>query len=615
VQVRRILIRTAVAAGLLAALGAGAMATLLILAPAPVIEWYAAHALGRSLSLGAVRLDWRRGLSVEIRDLHLANADWAREPDMLHIDYLSAEVDLDALWDGVLRFRRLRLEKPVLTLERGPGEARNWRFGAKPSPSRGGLALIPKNRTQFPTLLDFAIHDGRIVLRAPDRPDLRIDFYNLAIRSSGDDQPVQLTVDGAYNRATMRLNGETASFDELRRADRPFRTAFQISTVPGHVSFDGTMGEPVDFDGVKGSLQIEAQNLGDLLKVFGADTAAPFAATLNGTLDKTGEHWQVSAAKGRLASSEFADGTLALDEGPRGGADRIKVGLDFDRLYLNALLAGNGSNTPVSLRPDEHPGAVFDARISAKQVVYGALPLGAARLEVRTRPGEVALDNSSVTFAGGTVDLAGTLRAVPQGGRIDARATLAGIDIARLMSPGDQAEKQITGKVDGRLVLSATAPTTEEALKTANGEAVFAMNEGQVSRDLLEKASTDLRALFRRGEGRAQLSCLLGVVDLHDGVAAIAPVRLRTTETTLIGAGRADLAKDRLDAIIKAAGGSTSVFALKVPLRVSGPFDKLTVKPYLGAEPPYLGAALKSDPLRALSVDLQQFAERSACLK
>jgi AsmA family protein len=136
---------------------------------------------------------------------------------------------------------------------------------------------------------------------------------------------------------------------------------------------------------------------------------------------------------------------------------------------------------------------------------------------------------------------------------------------------------------------------------------VVSMLDGRVARDLVEKATTDLRTLFRKGEGWIPVVCLLGVVDMHDGIAMIAPLRLRTSDTTVSGGGRADLSTERLDLSIRAEGESPGLLALHVPLRISGRFDAPEITPTTSpARPNAAGAG-------ALAPKLAQLAEHNPC--
>jgi uncharacterized protein YhdP len=138
------------------------------------------------------------------------------------------------------------------------------------------------------------------------------------------------------------------------------------------------------------------------------------------------------------------------------------------------------------------------------------------------------------------------------------------------------------------------------------------MTGGRVTRDLLEKASTDLRSLFRKGEGAVPIACLLGVLTLRDGVATIAPLRLRTPDATLIGGGQIDLVRQRVDLTVKSQN-EASVFALGVPLHVTGGFGKIGVAPAVGGSA-WLDAPELNEPARRLPPPLQPLATRNPCL-
>ncbi|MBV8538365.1 MAG: AsmA family protein [Alphaproteobacteria bacterium] len=587
---------------------AGTAAVLVSLYPQPLIEYYAARSLDRRLSFGSLKLGWGNPVTIEARDIRLSNASWAPEPDMFRADYLSGAVDTDALWRGVLRFRRLRVEKPVVLLERGPDNARNWRFPGSGGSAKGGFAVVPKNRTQFPILLNFVMRNGAVILRSPDRHDIRVDFYDFGIRAPADDKPAQLTVDGAYNGAALRLNADTESFVQLRDGTTPFGVSVSIAAAPGSIDFKGTLQEPVDFDGARGTLEVDAQNIGDLLKIFGAGLQAAFPLRLAGPFEKTGDHWQITHGDGHLPAGNF-NGDVTLDEGARGQPDGVGLNLAFDRLDVSTLLAGNqGSGKPMSLQPDPSPGALFDATVAAQSLVYNQLRLNDVKAHGRTRPGDITVDAVTFNFAGGTVEADASAHGTETGGAVALKATAAALDAGQLvaMLGGDKGE--LSGKLDARVGLDMQGETAADGLKHSHAQAALAMVEGRVSRDLIERASTNLLTLFRAGEGDAPLSCLVGVAEMKDGVVEVGPLRLRTPTTTFVAGGQADLITDRVDLNIRSSGGG--LFALKLPLQIAGSFQKLNAKPLLGSAPP-----IRETPDHDLPPGMRGLIEHNPCLR
>jgi hypothetical protein len=134
------------------------------------------------------------------------------------------------------------------------------------------------------------------------------------------------------------------------------------------------------------------------------------------------------------------------------------------------------------------------------------------------------------------------------------------------------------------------------------------MIDGKVSRDVLEKASVDLRTVFRKGEGMSAVKCLLGVAAVKNGVAQISSLVLRTPEATLTGGGTIDLLKNSVDLTIRSDPKSTGFFALDIPIRISGALSAPNAAPDSKSK-------FKPDlALPELPKPIRQVAESSGCL-
>jgi hypothetical protein len=88
---------------------------------------------------------------------------------------------------------------------------------------------------------------------------------------------------------------------------------------------------------------------------------------------------------------------------------------------------------------------------------------------------------------------------------------------------------------------------------------------------------------------------------------------LRTPDTSVVGGGRVDLTTERLDLTIRADGDSPGLFALHVPLRISGRLDKPDVTPTIGASAAGRDAPARTDATRPLAPALAQLAARNPC--
>lgn len=622
---KRIAVFFLVLLGVAVLIGASAVVLVATIDLRPLLEHYATKKFDRRVAIGTLRIGWSNPLSVAITDLRLANASWGSDPDMIRVESLSAEIDWRSFFGGALRFEKLNVVNPKIVLERDTGGIGNWRFNGAASATPAQFAVVPKNRTRFPILIDFHLQDGSVTYRTSSGAVLRTDLHDLTIRSAGDDQPVSLAADGAYNATPVKLSAETQSFSLLRDGSVPFGVDLSASTPTAKADFKGTMMDPLNFDGVVGPMQIDARSLGDLLNMVGADLHADFPLLVAGTFTRTGDHWQLSDAKGKLANSAF-EGTLTLTEAGRGKPDDIGIAANFAQLDLNPILAGGGKKKTAKIRAKEDNdysalplhletkrGTNFDAQIKAKALEYRAMHLAEFAAHGRLASGEVTVSQLTFAFAGGTVDASGSAHGAAVGTHVVANAAVSGADAGQIAGMLGAEAGQIAGKINGRASLDMTGETVKDALKASRGHAVLAMADGRIARALLEKISTDLRSLFRKNESMAKISCLLGVIGLHDGLGTISPLRLQTPGTTVIGGGQVDFPGQRLDMTIKSEAASTGVFALDIPLHISGGFAHLSVAPAVGSSTAWLDAPARNDPAHELPPELQQLADRNPC--
>ena len=616
---KRVVVSILALVGVILAAAAGGLAWLLTADLRPWVEDYASKAIERRVTIGTLKIGWGNPLSLEVTDLKVANAPWGSVPDMISIGSLSALLDPWSISSRVPKFQKLRTVKPVIVLERDKDGTGNWKFaGAGPS-SPDQFALVPKYRNQFSTLLDFEMKDGMVSYKGVSSYRLQVDLHEVTIQSAGDDQPVKLAVDGAYNGTPVKLTAETDSFLALRDKSHPFGANLSMAAASATVLFKGTVMDPLNFDGVEGPIEIDAKKLGDLLKVFSTDIGINPPLLLAGAFKHGGDHWEITRSKGKIATSAFT-GDLVLDEGPRGKPDNVSTTLRFGDLDLNPLLAGGklggvpADLNAVSLRIDPNPGTNIDANIDAKQLTYAKTRVADFGVHLKLVSGAATLNRLTLAFAGGKIDASGSAVSVAGGTYVVARGALSDADAALLARYVDALAGKLTGRVDGGFNVDMTGDTLGNAMRAGRGHAVLGMVQGSVSRDLMEKLSTDLRNLFGNGKGSAQVACLLGIVDLRNGLAVISPLKLRSTAGTLIGGGRVDILGKRLDITIQSESATTGLFALDIPIRISGSFANPSIDPQIGASAKMRMALLDSNPTQNLSPELRGLAERNPCL-
>ncbi len=605
-------------------LGAGAFVVWLRNADlTPLAAREATAALGRQVTIGQLDITWADPLGIVITDLAVANAEWGSRKDMIRIGRFAALLDAGALWRGQLRYERLRILDADIVLERDKDGTGNWKFPG--DSGGGGFAIVPKDRTQFPTLIDFAGEHGHITYRTRSGNILDIALDQVAIAAPDETAPVRLQATGAYNDVALDLAATTESFAALRDAARPFGMDFTVTGKDTAIAFQGTSMEPLDFEGMRGALQLKAKTLNDILAAMRAKAQIDLPLDVAGSFTRDGDHWALTQAKGKLARTAFT-GDLALSEGGPGEADDVALDLDFAPLDLDPLLAAAGLGgkaakagaatagwEKAALYPDFLRALKLSADLKTPLLSFGATKLPDFALQGRADGGKVALKALRFGFAGGTLAFSGEADGREKSPALRLQANLAKADIAALAALLGGG-KEIRGRLDGAATLALRGATLGEALAHGDGALLLTLAQGDVAQSLIEQVSADLRSIFRDKAGRVQVGCLLAVATVKDGIGTLAPLRLESDAAILRGAGTIDLRQRRLDLTIQTERDSTNFFALDLPIRVSGPFANLTAKPQLGDDagvPETAGAGA----LAKLPAALRQLARGNDCVE
>jgi hypothetical protein len=82
---------------------------------------------------------------------------------------------------------------------------------------------VPKNRTQLPTLIDFALARGLVTYRTTSGKILRIALDRIVARATGDDTPIVLQGNGTYNDVAATFDATFESSVALHDAGKLWR--------------------------------------------------------------------------------------------------------------------------------------------------------------------------------------------------------------------------------------------------------------------------------------------------------------------------------------------------------------------------------------------------------
>ncbi len=341
----------------------------------PIVQSRASAAIGRTVTISHLHLRLGRVLTVTADGVVVANPpDWPNgDPPFVSIKSLTIQADA---W-GYIRGQGLiapliGVDSPrVIAAETKDGAA-NFRLS-----TGGGGGSSLKIRA-----LRITDGDAHVII-----PPLKSDF-NAKIETQGDGDAAKLVVEakGTYaaQPITARLVG--GALLSLRDAKNPWPVELNVENGPTHVSLEGTLQDPVAFEGADVRLRFNGPDMGLLEPLVGFPIPKTAAYELAGKLGVNGlDKISFTDFQGRLGNSDIA-GTI--EEQPSGtevkGKTKPVVTMNLrsnrvDLADLNGFIGGTParSNT-ANATPEEREAA---AKANASPKLLPDTPISVPRLD------------------------------------------------------------------------------------------------------------------------------------------------------------------------------------------------------------------------------------------
>ncbi len=567
--------------------------------------------------MGSLRVTPGQWLHIALRDLQVANVPAGSKPVMAAVETVEADVEATSVLHGPVVVRGLAVKGLEILLEHTPDGKKNWKFGGESQTA----APRPGDRRNLPTLLGADITGGVLFRTSSGTPlDTRITQLHLETDASG--KPISLAGTGSYNDAPMTLTADLASFDELRDQARPYPTDVVVTSGDSTMHFVGTMTDPMNVNGVKGTVTLDAPTPAAAAKIAGVSDLPNVSLRLGGAFSHDDPVWHLSQASGALNKDTITAADLMLTEGPTGKPDNVAVDLAFEQLDLDGLVTtgkkAKGAGTDFPLTVDRAPDPLIEAKLTAGKLAYAGFRATDVTFAGSVKPGDITVDDLSLRYLGAPIKAKGRAEALPgsgdkPGGRVIATIETTGMDVQTLRRLLDAGSIPIAGRIDGNVAVEAAGATLNQAMRDGRLSAVVAMNSGSIARQIVELASTDPLALFRKARGMSLITCLIGIIDIRAGFGTISPLRIRSVDGTITGRGTFDPFSQRLDLTVASDRRTTGLLALDVPMHVTGSFQSPTVLPAVLSADARAQLAAPDDISRLLP-DLRPIASRSRCL-
>lgn len=535
--------------------------------------------IGAPVTIGAIERQSLFSFAplLDIRDLRIAQPDWAGAGDLARIERLTVRLPVWPMLIGRVAPEPVSVESGRLVLIRDKNRRKNWeREGGGGSGGGRGLdRLTVRNLT-----VDYrdAVQDRRAVVR--------VDSDALGFRASGA---------GALGQEPVRIELRAAAI--AGDARWPFRA--RIAGPRTRIAVQGAMAKPFQTRDMAFDIAARGNDLLDLDRVIEAGLFGTQPVVLAGRVSRNGDVWRVERLAGTVGQSRLSRATATIDKS-RKGRTRIEGDVLLATLSFDDLANDRGRAIAAARRARLGDRMVPATAIDLKSVrdVDGVLRVRADRIigtpGFASASGTLSLDDARLTVAPFTMGMTpGTLsgRVVidQRGGRAAPLLTLdlrlRGGQMAALAGDG-----VLDAPVQGRVRLSGVGGTIREAVGRSSGSVALVGGRGRVPANIASYLGLDVgRGALVDGDRVAVLRCMILRMEVADGTGRMDPFLIDTSRSQARIAGTVRLADERLALALTGSPKKESLLRLTKPVPISGTIKAPVMRLPEGARPNVAG--------------------------
>jgi uncharacterized protein involved in outer membrane biogenesis len=565
------------------------------------------------------------------RDIQIANPAWASQPQFAHLDAIRFRLSPLGLLAHRISIPSLQLMQPDIDLERNQQRQATWDFTLPQSgtPStwtldlgaigfdRGRIALddtVDKIKLKINVEpLQQAIPYDQIV--AQESADARTQASKTAGKDAGNavanaekndtdnenhaaaskaKYQFAWKADGIYQGVPANGTGRIGAVLALQQSDQPFPVQARMQIGDSHIALVGTLTDPTHLAALNLRLWFTSTSMAKLYPIIGVtlpDTP-PYATEgrLTAELHRNGSHFSYQHFRGRVGGSDL---TGDLDYTTGGARPKLSGTVKSQLLQFADLapLIGADSNTekqqrgdataqpadkvlPVEpFRTDRWQAMDADVQFSAARIVHGpSLPIESLSTHLIMSNGLLQLDPLNFGLAGGSISSHIRL----DGGRSPMQGTLK-LDARHLklkqLFPEFAPMQTSFGEINGDADLGVRGNSVAALLAHANGELKLLMNDGAISKTLLETAGLNvgnivIGKLF--GDKTVKINCAASDLLATDGLFDARLFVFDTEDATINVSGTANMASEQLNLDVTPHTKGLRIFSLRSPLYVKG---------------------------------------------
>ncbi|VVN12573.1 hypothetical protein PS662_03926 [Pseudomonas fluorescens] len=592
----------------------------------PTINHKVSEELHRPFAInGDLSVVWRRELDqggwrawvpwphVVAQDLSLGNPDWSKQPQMVTLKRVELRISPLALLAQRVVIPRIDLTEPNADLQRLADGRANWTFkfdpkdpDAEPSSwvvdigaigfDKGHVTLDDQNlKTQLDVLIDPL---GKPIPYS----DIVGDKAAKNAQEKGaapQDYAFALKVKGQYHGQKLAGEGKIGGLLALQDAARPFPLQAQAQIADTRVELAGTLTDPLNLGALDLRLKLAGSSLGNLYALTGVTLPDTPPYATDGHLiaklhEPGGAVFRYEAFNGKIGESDIHGSLAYVASLPR---PKLSGSLISNQLLFADLapLIGADSNAKQKARGGESkqpsdkvlPVEEFkterwrdmdaDVEFTGKRIVHSEkLPFNDLYTHLVLTDGVLSLEPLRFGVAGGKLDAQIRLNGHTEPLEGTAKLTARGFKLKQLF-PTFEPMKTSFGELNGDADISGRGNSVAKLLGTANGNLKMLINDGAISRELMELAGLNVGnyvvgKIF--GDKEVKINCAAADFDIKTGLATTRLFVFDTENAIIYIDGTANMATEQLDLTVTPESKGWRLISLRSPLYVRGKFIK-----------------------------------------
>ena len=409
---------------------------------------------------------------------------------------------------------------------------------------------------------------------------------------------------GTWKDERLTGDGKIGGMLSLRSQTTPFPIQADLRNGTTRVRVAGTIQDPMNLGGVDIRLRFSGDTLANLYGLTGIllpdtppyETDGHLTArfqqkggpvfhyqNFNGHIGDSDIHGSLTYTQGKprpkLAGALESRQLRMADLGPLIG---VKSGKGSEKTEQAKAKRGEATSQPADRvlphdKFDTKSWDVMDAdvKFSGKRIEHSSsLPISDLSTHLTLKNGDLLLDPLRFGMAGGNLNATLHLEGdkSPMRGRIDLHARNLKL---RQLFPDVEAMQSALGQMNGDATLSGRGNSVADLLATSNGELKLLMNDGLISRSLMEIVGLNVGnyvvgKLF--GDDEVKINCAAANLQVNNGLAS-SRLFIFDTENAIINiTGTTNFANERLDLSINPDSKGIRIITLRSPLYVRGTF-------------------------------------------